>query len=267
MKPESSFDDQRRSTTVETTSPCLRFSFSENCERGRYIACTLDEGKLRCWRKNEIPRDYYRLFFGTSEERNIVYRMLSERDEEEDCLGFDLTEEEREKIMGILDDETMRDARAFVDPLWGLSFYAELDNGEPPISIEDVIAWSSCSLPIYNELYPWIVAHFGLWEYGRSTGYSWNKKRNDKADRALVQAALHDGLDAVEGLLYDGKPSQIRLIDELPHEMPLSYSFGCGCFTLKMGRSILRACKIDWTPNCVNVFGTQYDFKCRGESR
>ena len=235
----------------------------------------LDEGKLCCWRKNETPREYYRLFIGTREERDVLYRMLSEIDEEEDCLGFDLTDDEREKIMGILNYETMRDARTFVDPredilgvdLWGLSFYAELGNGEPPISIEDVIAWSSCLLPIYNELYPWIIAHFGLWEYGRSTGYSWNKERSDEADRALVQAALHDGLDAVERLLYDGKPSQIRLIDELPHEMPLSYSFGHGCFALKMGRSILRACKIDWTPNCVNVFGTQHEFKCGGESR
>lgn len=254
-----------------SVSPCLRFSLTGHYPASFFIACSLEERWLCFWRRHELPGMYSDLILGNRDEQRAFWLLSSKENESESCTGWALSNEETAELSQLLSPEALETTRRYEDKQadykfvmdgWALSFYAELSDGTPPVIVKRALEWPQENNEVFSQLYSWISEHFRILECDRTRFWQWNRRRPTAAERAHVQKALCDGIGAVKDLLCRGKTSQIKLIDELVHEYPLSYECDFPeSFTLHMGQIVSRSFKLQKEPNCVRVFGEKHEFK------
>lgn len=128
-----------------------RFCLCATGEIGYYIACDLDEGRLRFWEETR-SRGYSSLLLSENrEERRAAFEVIRRHAESEYCVGVELTERQTADMESLLTPDCIESMRGITNDSmaqrsqyfcyrdgWSLSFYAEGDDGLPPLSLNGI---------------------------------------------------------------------------------------------------------------------------------
>lgn len=250
-----------------------RFAFKAHGYFKHYIACDLDEGVLRYWpsESSEVP---YRLAFSDNKnERDAAYRIYEQMQENEYCAGVKLDESQINEMSFLLTRENIESMRGLDESAmsarsggfcyrdgWKTDFYAEGDDGFPPLVLKDIMSFSfkGEELP-FEKLESYVLTEI--------LSYHWEvflldvsyKMSPDKC-KTIVERALEVGLEAIEEVLWNGTSELLETLDSTPISTHLSYTLSNDSFTVKYGKSISKACKVSENPACVAVFGRKHVF-------
>lgn len=238
-----------------------------------YIACDLDEGKARYW-EEEDKRDYISLLLSENkDERDVALNVMARHAETGYCMGVHLTDKQISGMEKMLTAENIESMRGITDDVmgqrsqyfcyrdgWRLSFYAECDDGRPPLMLDD-IGWCSFmddELPF--ELLEMYVGSEVLHNKCEAFPYDVACKAPRAKTDAIVERALEVGMGALEEILWHGNSKLIRALDDAKIGEHLSYALSEDSFTVRFGRSISRSCKLYQRPACERVFGREHVF-------
>ncbi len=251
-----------------------RFCLCATGEISYYTACDLDEGKLRLWEEKE-SRGYSSLLLSENRnERRVAFEIIRKHAESEHCVGVELTEQQIADMESLLTPDCIESMRGTTSDSmaqrsqhfcyrdgWSLSFYAESEDGQPPLSL-DGIGW--CSFMGDELPFERLETYVGSEVLGNKCeaflcGVA-HKVPRAKTD-AIVARALEVGLSAIEEILWHGNAKLIRALDQTQIGKHLSYVLSEDSFTVRLGNSLSRSCKVHQRPACERVFGCEHVFE------
>lgn len=251
-----------------------RFCLCATGEISYYIACDLDEGKLRFWEETK-SRGYSSLLLSENrDERRVAFEVIRKHAESEYCVGVELTERQIEDMESLLTSDCIESMQGITNDSmaqrsqyfcyrdgWSLSFYAEGDDGQPPLFLDGII-W--CSFMDDELPFERLETYVGT-EVLKNKCEAFLCDVAHKAPRAktdaIVARALEVGLSAIEEILWNGNARLIRALDRARVGEHLSYVLTEESFTVRLGNSMSRSCKVRHRPACERVFGCEHVFE------
>lgn len=239
-----------------------------------FIACDLDEGILRYWPDAADTSLSRMLYSENKDERAVAKAALDASNENAYCIGVKISEAQRSRMEELLGPERIASMRGIDEHAmskrsgsfcyrdgWMLDFYAEGDDGQPPLEITDIV-----SLSFDNDMLP----------FEELEGYVLNEVANDRdgaflysvahkvpidKTREIIRRALEVGIDAVDEILWYGNGRILRELDQTAIGRHLSYTSSDDSFTVRFGNMTSRFCKLSDRPNCESVFGRDHVFE------
>lgn len=239
-----------------------------------YIACDLDEGILRRWPNSDDKLALRMLYDGNKDEKALAEYMLTSARESAYCIGVELSDMQKARMEELLSPENIESMRGIDERFmsqragsfcyrdgWCLDFYAEGDDGRPPLIISDLISMSfwNDQLP-FEELESYVLTEVANDRHGAFQHNVAHKVPPGKT-REIIQRALTVGIDAIDEILWYGTERLLRELDCTEIGRHLSYRVCDDGFTVKYGNMTSRACKVVGRPRCEAVFGREHVFE------
>ena len=239
-----------------------------------FMACDLDEGVLRYWPNAPDTSLGRMLYSGNKDERAIAKAALTASNENAYCIGVEISESQRIGMEELLDPECIASMRGIDEEFmskrsgsfcyrdgWMLDFYAEGDDGQPPLEITDVM-----SMSFYDDMLPFeelesLVLNEIVNDRDGAFLYSVARKVPVDKTREIIQRALEVGIGAVGEILWYGNVRILRELDQTSIGRHLSYTSSNDSFAVRYGNMTLRFCKLSDRPNCESVFGREHVFE------
>lgn len=239
-----------------------------------YLTCDLDEGVLRYWPENtdeHLPS----LLYSHNRDERFAARKIKERTEERaSVIGVQLTPAQISKMEALLTDQCIDSMRGVDDEAmhsrtggfcyrddWCLDFYAEGDDGRPPLELRGITycSFDGDELP-FEELESYINSSV-LGRNQRAFTFDVSYRVPPGKTQEIIKHALEVGLSALNEILWYGSERLLRQLDDTPIGKHFSYSLSSDSFVIEYGSMISRSCKVYDHPACVSVFGSTYVFE------
>jgi len=263
------------SRTSSSPSGARRFMFrAYGTMINYYLTCDLDEGVLRYWPENtdeHLPS----LLYSHNRDERFAARKIKERTEERaSVIGVQLTPAQISKMEALLTDQCIDSMRGVDDEAmhsrtggfcyrddWCLDFYAEGDDGRPPLELRGITycSFDGDELP-FEELESYINSSV-LGRNQRAFTFDVSYRVPPGKTQEIIKHALEVGLSALNEILWYGSERLLRQLDDTPIGKHFSYSLSSDSFVIEYGSMISRSCKVYDHPACVSVFGSTYVFE------
>lgn len=251
-----------------------RFCLCATGEIGYYIACDLDEGRLRFWEETR-SRGYSSLLLSENrEERRAAFEVIRRHAESEYCVGVELTERQTADMESLLTPDCIESMRGITNDSmaqrsqyfcyrdgWSLSFYAEGDDGLPPLSLNGITWCSFMDDELPFELLESYVGSEILNNRCEAFPYDVSHKAIPEKTRQIATKALEVGMEAIDEVLWYGTRRLLVELDNTEIGRHLSYELSDDSFTIRYGNEISRGCKLYQRPACEKVFGRRHVFQ------
>lgn len=243
--------------------------------RNFYLACDLDEGKVRYWpgAYNEKDTDLMLKWWCSRDFWAMRRSDAIRRSEYAPSIGIDLSESsirhlkelarvDRLELCRGLDDQAMQErsgAFCYRDG-WHIDFYAESDDGSVPINLKGITycSFMGNELP-FEEILDYLdtdVIHY----VDRMGAYAHKEKPTKKEALAIAEKAVSVGASAVDEILWEAHPRVMHALGEIETDKEICYSLSDDSFTVHCGNEIVRSCKLHEKPRCYRVFGNEHVF-------
>lgn len=249
-----------------------RFAMKAHGEIRFFIACDLDEGRLRYWPSME-PEKYSPLALSENlDERALARSVAAAIDESAYCIGVELSEANIARLEELLSEDNIESMRGIDDRYmynktggwcyrdgWNIDFYTESDDGSLPCSIEGI---SYCSFDDDQEVFE-RVKDYVNWEILHECAnmpYAVKTRLTPQQANDTARAAISSGIGAVGQILWQGRARLIKALGEVECDKLLKYTLSDDSFTVYFGNMRSKGCKLHELPNCVAIFGTEHTF-------
>ncbi len=250
-----------------------RFTMEAHGILNFFLACDLDEGRLRYW-PSVASNSYAPLMFSKNlDERSRAHSIATAMDENAYCIGIELSEENISYLGKLLSTDNIESMRGINDTYmhdktggwcyrdgWQIDFYAESDDGSLPCSLRGI---TYCSFDDDQETFERIERYIELeilHESASSFPYAIKTKMKPRQADDVAAAAILKGIEPIEQILQQGNERLIRSLGKVECNKLLKYNFVDDTFTVFFGNMRTKAYNLCETPNCISIFGKEHVF-------